>query len=544
MSFLFPLAGWLGLLGLPVIVFYLLKTRQRRQPVSTLLFWNALAPKVEQSPFWRRLRRWVSLALQLLILALMVLALARPAFEWERTAPRRLVAVLDPSVSMTAGRHQQEAREALLQMIGRLRPQDEMALLEAGASPRILHGWTSGRRSLRDALKEAQQLPVGSDPRPALELARELARLREQAEIVFFSDAVWPETMEKLEGVSLIGRQVSEPINAGITLFAVRRSPVAPGQWQLDVEVSAPHGFEGELELQRDGVPHDLVTLSVEPGGLWQKSWRGDSEAQARFSGLLRVGPGDQLAADNEASALLPALRRLNVLLIGSADPFLEAVLASVAKVAVSRLDALPEPLPPGVDLVMIRGGAPPVAPLPAPTALLLIDPRESGFWGERVGTLEHAPVTEEPGSSRLWQHVRFDAVAIRAAGVWKPAPGSESLASSLEHPLIFGQWDRSPRWMVLGFDLEASDLPLRAAFPVLIGNLLESLRPEDSTGSAALLPGRSESGLKPHPVEQSTEPSLQGGGGWAFPGWWWLLLAAVVLLVLEWGSFHRRVTD
>ncbi|HWL51195.1 MAG TPA: BatA and WFA domain-containing protein [Chthoniobacteraceae bacterium] len=549
MTFLFAPAAWLGLLALPIVAFYLLKTRQRRRPVSTLLFWEQLKPRLENSPFWRKLRRWLSLAAQLLIFALLLAALARPAFDWEQHPPRRTVAVIDPSASMQA-RHPspsrwEEASANLRRSIAQLRVEDEMAIVSAEDPPRIIHGWSSSQRELREAAAALEVRSTATHPGAALELAAQLAALREGAEVAVFSDAVWPpDAKETLPpGALLYGVDAGPPQNAGLTLFAIRRSPVAPGDWQLDAEVTATDRFSGTLELRRDGEPMDLAPVGIEPGRLWQKSWRGSTEAGAVFTAVLKADPGDRLAIDNEATARLEALRPVRILLVGPADPFLEAVLDAVPLVQWSRVDAFPPALPHGTDLVITRGENLPAEP--PSVATLLLHPDRSGFWGERRGTLKEAPVTDLRKMSRLLRHTGFAQVAIDEAGEWQAAPGSETIAASLEHPLIFGQWDRAPRWLVLGFDPAKSDLPLRTAFPVFMGNLLQSLRPDPATGAgAARLPGRVESELQP--VARGVEGGESGAiARWpVFPGWWWALLIAAALLMLEWWSYHRRITD
>src|SRR5439155_19460440 len=68
---------WAGLL-IPVVAFYLLKTRRRRIPVSTGLFWRQIFEEKQRRSLWQRLRHLVSLLLQLVFLSLLVLALAEP----------------------------------------------------------------------------------------------------------------------------------------------------------------------------------------------------------------------------------------------------------------------------------------------------------------------------------------------------------------------------------------------------------------------------------------------------------------------------------
>src|SRR5271154_3185133 len=101
MKFLAPIAWPLLALGLVIILLYLIRQRLRVKPVTTLLFWEDLTPKVHNLPLWRKLRRLVSLLLQLLLLALRAAALARPIVSG-RAAASSLVIVLDPTVTMSA----------------------------------------------------------------------------------------------------------------------------------------------------------------------------------------------------------------------------------------------------------------------------------------------------------------------------------------------------------------------------------------------------------------------------------------------------------
>jgi hypothetical protein len=456
------------------------------------------------------------------------------------------VAVVDPSASMGAddpASRWMRAREDLATAIGRLRVQDEMAILTAENPPRILSGWTSGKRALREALDRAALQPTGTDPSAAFALARELTATRSNTRIEAFTDSVWPRARQTSDtsGIVLRGVDARPPLNAGLTLFAIRRSPVAPGDWQLDAEASSPNEFKGTLELLRDGQPMDLVNVECGPEKPWQKSWRGSTEAGSRFEAVLKVAPGDMLPRDDRASCVLPPLSPLRLLVTGPPDPYLDAVLSSIPLVEWARTDAFPDPVPANVNLVICSGGALPKGHPDIP--ILFIDPSRSGFWGELAGKLEDIPVTDLNKKSHLLKHTALSAVAISEAGKWVPPPGSEILASGMDSPLIFGQWDRSPRWIVIGFSPEKSDLPLRTAFPVLIGNLLQSLRLDaDLEKGAALLPGPVETMLHPlaAPAGTSETRTLLP----TFPGWWLVLLAALLVLVGEWFLYNRRITD
>src|SRR5437764_15090572 len=102
MSLANPTALLWALLAVPVVVFYVLKIRLKRVPVSTVIFWRQLFDEKKPRSLWQRLRHLVSLLVQLALLALMIVALTEPVLPWEALNARRIVLVLDNSASMNA----------------------------------------------------------------------------------------------------------------------------------------------------------------------------------------------------------------------------------------------------------------------------------------------------------------------------------------------------------------------------------------------------------------------------------------------------------
>ena len=97
MSFGAPLALLLAGLALPVVVLYVLKVKRRRVEVPYLRIWEELLVETRARSLFQRLKRIYSLLLQLLILAALVLALARPAFELASVEKESIVLLLDTS---------------------------------------------------------------------------------------------------------------------------------------------------------------------------------------------------------------------------------------------------------------------------------------------------------------------------------------------------------------------------------------------------------------------------------------------------------------
>src|SRR5438270_10568946 len=92
---------WAGL-AIPIVIFYILKIRLKRIPVSTVLFWRQIFEEKKPRSIWQKLRHLISLLVQLALLLLIVLALTKPFFAWEALQSRRIILVLDNSASMNA----------------------------------------------------------------------------------------------------------------------------------------------------------------------------------------------------------------------------------------------------------------------------------------------------------------------------------------------------------------------------------------------------------------------------------------------------------
>src|SRR3954465_13040404 len=152
MSLNHPMAMLWAALAIPIVIFYILKVRLRRVPVSTILFWEQIFEEKRPRSLWQRLRHLLSLLVQLAFLVLLVLALTEPSFPWEAKQARRLVLVVDNSASMNAtdvaptrlARAKKEGRR----MIDGLRFLDEVAIISAGSEPRVHCGLTGHQRTL------------------------------------------------------------------------------------------------------------------------------------------------------------------------------------------------------------------------------------------------------------------------------------------------------------------------------------------------------------------------------------------------------------
>ena len=86
MSLVHPTALLLAGLAVPIVIFYILKIRLRRVPVSTVIFWRQIFEEKKPRSIWQKLRHLVSLLIQLVLLFLLVGALVTSACGYGRDA--------------------------------------------------------------------------------------------------------------------------------------------------------------------------------------------------------------------------------------------------------------------------------------------------------------------------------------------------------------------------------------------------------------------------------------------------------------------------
>ncbi len=549
MSFLAPLAWSLLGLALPIILFYLIRQKLRVKPVTTLLFWENLTPKVHNLPLWRKLRRLVSLLLQLILLALLIFAIARPILPGQATVASSVVIILDPSITMAAkagsDTRWDEAVATALQRVEKMGFGDQATVILAGDPPKVLSPWTGRRGDLRQAIQEAKISPLVTDIRPALRLAQNLVLSHPGASVELISDSVWsvPPEKDSLARVKLdlIGKPET---NSGLTLFAARPIPAGAGEYQLAVklEQNTVTPLEGELTVTQNGQLMDVQAVTIPSGQPWQKFWRAQSMEAVGFEAQWKPKGDDGFAPDQQAKAHLDAVHEVTANLVSQPNPFLQVALNSQTLVKPQR--TYPDPAPgDSADITFFNGVLPPEGW--KGKATVLINPPKSGFWGEKIGPIEKPLVSEVDKDAAVMRFADLSDVALHTATEFKPAPGARVYVDSFGKPLIFGQWEKEPRWMVIAFDLDQSDFVFRTAFPILCANLVQALRP-DAVADAANVPGPVATQLKSLATSSSADVVAPTVSHWwnAVPFWWWFALDALLLLLIEWSLYTKRITE
>ena len=130
-----------------LVALYLLKLRRRRLEVPFADLWRRVLSESQSTALWKKLRRLISLAIQLILLMLLLSALADPRLAASQHG-RSIVFVVDTSASMQATdgggglTRLQAAQKQAQQLVRALAGDDEAMVVSMDARPAPVGGMT------------------------------------------------------------------------------------------------------------------------------------------------------------------------------------------------------------------------------------------------------------------------------------------------------------------------------------------------------------------------------------------------------------------
>lgn len=364
MTFLDPVPALVaGAVAVPALIaLYFLKLRRKPLKVSSTLLWEQAFSDLQANVPLRWLRVSWPLVLQLAALVCLLLAFARPTVSGGAGAARRVVIVIDRSASMSAGDGRpaaagepartrlDEAKGAALSLIDELRRggggagRPAAMVVELGASPRVVCGFTDDAATLRDAVR----LVLPSDQPAELGALVPLLRgaLVVDAEVPALGTAVMLYTDGGLDtasaSASLPRSMRMQPVrvgpvvaatpggagvdNLGVVAFSARRDAAVPSTVRVFARVlnTGAETREVALVVRVDGsvvgtiplaVPASTPSVPGEASGTLELSLSPSAAAQPLLT--LSIPRDDLLAADNTVGVVLPPVERPRVLVVG-----------------------------------------------------------------------------------------------------------------------------------------------------------------------------------------------------------------------------------
>jgi Ca-activated chloride channel homolog len=486
-----------GAVGLGVLVLYVLKLRRRVVAVPFSPLWDRILRDKDATTLFSKLRRILSLLLQLVLLALLVLALGDPRAAESLIRGRTLVVLIDASASMqatdVAPSRLGVAKDEVQKIIHGLGGADRVLLAQMDAMVTPLGPLTGDTSVLERELASVKATDARADFPRALRFASDVLRGASRPEIVVVSDGALGPATDASGAVHLGDAKLTyvkvgaSSENVGITQFSVRRYPLDKSRYEVMLELfnAGPAAADVELQLLGDGALVDLTTLRLQPGERLPRFYPQLSGASRTLEAKIgRVaGSRNDLAVDDHAYALLPARRRAKVLVVTEGNTYLEAALLLDEYLDVT--DVAPPAYPAAAakghwDAVIFDRVTPAD---PAPTNALYLDPRGPG------SPVKIGRDLKDPGFDKIDRKhpaVRFvglDDVNVAAGHQLVPEPGDKVLGASDggASPILVAGTRDAHKFVALGFDVRDSDLPLRAAWPLFVVDCLNWFTDEDS---------------------------------------------------------------
>lgn len=513
------LLGIFGAVGAGVLVLYILKLRRRVVSVPFSPLWQRILKDKEATSLFSKLKRLLSLLLQLALLALLVLALGDPRAAESVLKGKATVVLIDTSASMQATDVDPSlrdrigaAKEQVKKMIRGLGGADRMLIAQMSATVTPLGPMSGDTSELERMLDHVQITDTRADFSRALRFAVDSLQKVDNGEIVVVSDGELGAARDASGEVKLgdvhCERDADERFkaqnpklhpclsfvkvgssnrNVAITQFSVRRYPLDKSRYEVMLEVTntGPENEDVELSLLGDGTLVDVMKLRLKPGERLPRFYPSLSGASRTLEAKIAPleGSVDSLPADNHAYALLPERRRAKVLVVTEGNTYLEAALLLDEYLEVT--EATPKTYAQKRSLakwdVIIFDRATPADP--PTTHALYIDPRGPGS-PVKVDEKE----LKQPGFDKIERkhpvvrYTALDEVNIAVGHKLVPETGDKAIGISEGNaPILVAGTRKGNKFVAIGFDIRESDLPLRMAWPLLLLNTINWFTDEDS---------------------------------------------------------------
>src|SRR5687768_5311453 len=222
-----------ALAGAIVVIFYILKLRRRPVAVPFSKIWERILRDKEATSLFSRLKRLLSLLLQLALLALLLLALGDPRAAANLIEGRNIVILIDASASMqatdVAPTRLENAKTRVKTIVRGLSGSDRVLIAQMDSAVTPLSTLTGEIPELEGAVSAIKPTDAAADFARALRFATDTLRGLPSPEIILVSDGALGEPIDAAGQVHVgdvklsyipIGERAS---NAAITAFSVRR---------------------------------------------------------------------------------------------------------------------------------------------------------------------------------------------------------------------------------------------------------------------------------------------------------------------------------
>ncbi len=478
MTFLYPL-GLLGLIGIPIlIIIYILKNKYIEQIIPSTYLWTLSERFLKRRNPLSKIAGIISLILQLLLVLVISLAIARPQLVLAGEA-RAYTFILDGSGSMVAvedGKSRfDEGKEAILEIIGDSVEGSSYSLVYVGGETRVVFEDVGDKERAAKLLGDLSPVHSTVDFSGAIGVAQSYFDSNNSALTYLVTDKTYTSTRNIT--VVNVASEVNNLAISDVTYIKSGENVTVRGN-----AVSYGAAATVELSLFKDDVASAVASAEVNiPAG-----------GSAPFSLSARVGdfysltvrlPGeDAISLDNEYTIFsVESANEYSALIVSDLPYFLETVLENVSSVSIKTVKASEYVPESGYDLYIFDSYTP--NDIPADGAVWFVNPVAStdgtGFSVQGKYTPDEAVELQLSDSTATLVERLTDGVSGKGIYVTEYVKCGlyeqfTTLFTHMGNPVIFtGTNVYGNREVVFAFDLHESNLPLMLDYVALAGNFI-----------------------------------------------------------------------
>jgi hypothetical protein len=534
MQILNMLSGWqwavLAAVPAAIVALYFLKLKREPLEVPSTFLWTRSIEDLRVNSLWQRMRQSLLLFLQLLLIALVAIALLRPSWEGERLEKDRYIFLVDNSASMNstdvAPSRLIEAKRRVEQMLDEMDSGSEVMIISFSDTAQVEQGFTTNVQELRRAvagirptnrstsLDEALRLAAGlANPNTSREIGTALLAESLPAKLYIMSDGRFPDVRGFALGnldAKFVPIGAPDAANVGIVAFTTGRNENHPDQLQAFARLEN-HGSQEaavSLELYLDDQLLDARQTKIAAGDAANEAFALGSIDR----GVLRlnVATPDVFMLDNQAWAIINPSRRARVLLVTSGNEPLERALTvpsaqQWAEVTVEKPSELTgeayrkEAAGAAFELIIYDRCAPATMPQANTWFIGAIPPQAN--WSA-AAPVAQPQIIDTDRSHPIMQGIELgDVIVSEARPLTIPSGGKRLIDSNKGTLLAIGPREGFED-AVLGIDFLKADehgeaiantnWPIKLSFPLFVSNLLQYFRRnQQAVAGAGYRPGQ-----------------------------------------------------
>jgi hypothetical protein len=485
MQFLNP--GMLLSLGIiPVLILiHTLRPKPKQVDVTNLFLWQEILKERSSHLTFERLKKNLPLLIQILIVILASLALAKPTWIATRSKTGNMILVIDTSASMKArlgaGTRFDVARTKAFELIEQRDPGQQILIIDAGHKPSVQAGFMADSNHARRLVRKLAPSDASGDLEQAIYLALSFVDPAKGDYLYLITDGAGADISSLLKDHPKIRPLIvsGENHNIGITQFEFRQKPGRDDHYELMLEIKNfnPSPVECPIHLSIDNtvIFSKLSAFEAQEKKLMIFPYTGLINGIARAD--LEID--DDFSIDNHAYLSLNASKDIWVLLVSKGNYFLEKLLEAYPNF---KVNLVKEIIPSSWSEQTLRHDIVIVDRMDFPETdkgnFLLINSYSPSIPIIKTGHIRFPTNLNWNRKSALMANVDAGNLIIKQAAQLETAKHLEPVLESTQTGLMYAYEKAGLRAVLMGFDLSQSDLPVKVAFPVMMSNIINWLNP------------------------------------------------------------------